>query len=172
MKWYKGAFVACTLPVVAGLMAREASSGSPQSDARRAVLQLQEQSITAALKRDVPFFERALAENFVNITAGGNRQTKRQVLDDYRLGDLRVRNLEVDDLEVRVYGETAVLTGIAAIHGRLDEKNFRGQGRFTRIFTRTAGGWRIVSHQTTPMSIQRLGLLDRADREDRQDREE
>jgi hypothetical protein len=136
-----------------------ASSGSAEQELR----QLQRESISATVQPDPAFMERFLSDEFINTTAGGRTRNKAQTIADLRSGTLRVRSLQVEDLRIRVYGDTAVMTGISEIRGRqrredtrsrnrYREENFRGRGRFTRVFVRTSNGWRLVAQQTTPTS--------------------
>lgn len=146
----------------AGLAALTTRSALSQGSAAQAVRQLQDRSVAATLKRDAAFFEGALSDDFVNITAGGRALTKRETLDDLRLGNPRILSLHVEGLKVRTYGDTAVMTGITVIRGRKTERDrrgrqwesrFSGNGRFTRVFAQRDGRWQIVSHQTTPLNM-------------------
>jgi hypothetical protein len=56
-----------------------------------------------------------------------------------------------DSLVVRVFGEVAVLQGIADNTGTFRGFPFRGKIRYTRIFVRRDGRWQAVAMQQTSM---------------------
>jgi ketosteroid isomerase-like protein len=52
-------------------------------------------------------------------------------------------------MNVRVYGETALVTGRSTQRGREDGKDYCGDYRFTRVYVKAAGRWQTVALQTT-----------------------
>lgn len=60
-------------------------------------------------------------------------------------------SLVADEITVRVYGDTAVVTGRSTAkgkdqHGKLDE-----QRRWTRVLVRRDGRWQLVHFHGTPI---------------------
>jgi hypothetical protein len=54
-------------------------------------------------------------------------------------------------MSVRIYGDVAVLQGIADNMGTFRGFPFAGKIRYTRIFVRRNGRWRAVAMQQTSM---------------------
>jgi len=54
-------------------------------------------------------------------------------------------------LKVRVYGDTAVVTGRSVQSGRENGKDYSGNYWFTRVYVKQNGQWLTVALQTTPI---------------------
>ena len=73
-----------------------------------------------------------------------NRQGKPQA------GKTTYEAFDVDDLAVRIYGETAVVTGRSTPKGRNAKgEPIRGQYRFLRVWVKRDGRWQAVAFQGT-----------------------
>jgi len=57
--------------------------------------------------------------------------------------------LDVDNIHVRLYGETAVLTAQVTILGQSPLDGITGIYRNTRVYVRQRGKWRAVSGHST-----------------------
>jgi len=55
-------------------------------------------------------------------------------------------------MKVRVYGNTAVVTGKADLKGTLGGKDVAGQIRFTRVWLKKGSQWQSVAFQQTRVS--------------------
>jgi ketosteroid isomerase-like protein len=62
---------------------------------------------------------------------------------------LQIRSVQYDDLTVRIYGNVAILQGVADNTGVFRGTPFSGKLRYTRVFVRRAGGWVAVAMQHT-----------------------
>ena len=58
------------------------------------------------------------------------------------------------DIQVRVYGDTAVLTGRTTQKGQFNGKDISGQTRFTRVYLQQRGKWQAVAFQATRIAEQ------------------
>ena len=66
-----------------------------------------------------------------------------------RSGQLRYEAMNVTDMVVRVYGDTAVVTARADVKGQQLGEDFSGPYRYTRVWVRRNGHWQAVSYQAT-----------------------
>ena len=64
-------------------------------------------------------------------------------------GRLRYAQLDYENTRVRLYGETAVVTGQARIKEQSDNERRSYLVRVTRVYVRQEGRWRLVASQTT-----------------------
>jgi ketosteroid isomerase-like protein len=64
---------------------------------------------------------------------------------------LKLQTINYDSLTVRMYGNVALLFGIAHNTGTFRGFPFAGKIRYTRVFVRREGRWQAVSMQQTPM---------------------
>jgi ketosteroid isomerase-like protein len=56
---------------------------------------------------------------------------------------------KVDNLKVRIFGDTAVAVGVSSVKGRDKKNDISGQYRWTDTFVKQNGGWRAVASQVT-----------------------
>lgn len=105
----------------------------------------------ADIKRDVSWFERNLAADFSGISSGtGKIFSKAEELADYKTGKSVTEWNELSEINIRVDGNTAIITGVNHVKGR-DEKgqpmNYRL--RFTDTFIKRDGRWQVWASQGT-----------------------
>jgi ketosteroid isomerase-like protein len=126
-----------------GLLGRQPAS-NPASDEEQ-VRRFAAEWMEAARKKDAPALDRILADGYVYTDAGGS-STKADSLREARRGGGRTTLLRPEELDVRLFGDTAVLTGRARIQG-VSERGvaYDFRYRFTDIVARIDGRWRAVA---------------------------
>jgi len=105
----------------------------------------------ALLHADTVALSRMLADEFVEISRLGTRRTRADNIRDIASGALRLTSVRYDSLTVRIYGDVAVLQGIADNAGTFRGFPFSGKIRYTRIFVRREGRWQATAMQQTSM---------------------
>ena len=103
----------------------------------------------AVVRRDVAALERILSDDFMLITAASTVSTKAQLIDTIKSPDLVIEPFDTQDVSVRVYGDTAVVTGRFTQKGSYKGKAFSNQFRYTDVYVKRALGWQAVSAQST-----------------------
>jgi ketosteroid isomerase-like protein len=125
------------------------SSPPSEEETIRQIVDMERQSKEASLRRDSDFSARILADDYVAITPLGQVTTKREAITARRSGQLRYEAMNITDMVVRVYGDTAVVTARADVRGRQFGEDFSGPYRYTRVWVRRNGQWQVVSYQAT-----------------------
>jgi len=110
---------------------------------------LEQQWRQALVSNNVSIMDHLLADDYIGISANGTIETKAQALAQRRAGTVRITQLELNDLHVRVYGDTAVVTSKAQLQGTNGESDIGGQYRYTRVYNRRFGQWKIVSFEAS-----------------------
>ncbi len=64
-------------------------------------------------------------------------------------GSFKYESRTISDLNVRVYGDTAILTGRSTQKGSEGGKDYSGDYRFTRVYAKQDGRWLTVALQAT-----------------------
>ena len=72
-----------------------------------------------------------------------------EILNGFASGSFHYVSREISDLRVRVYGETAVVTGRSVQKGMENGKDYSGDYWFTRVYVKQKGRWLTVALQTT-----------------------
>jgi ketosteroid isomerase-like protein len=125
------------------------ASGPAEEQAVREIVDLEHQAKEAALHRDVAFVERTLADDYVAITPLGQVVTKADTIAARKTAQLRYDAIDVTDMVVRLYGNTAIVTARADVKGTELGEEFSGPYRFTRVWVRRGSKWLTVSYQAT-----------------------
>jgi ketosteroid isomerase-like protein len=127
---------------------RPSIDGAEQATVRE-IVDMERQAREASIRRDAEFSQRTLAEDYVAITPLGQVTTKQDTISARKSGQLRYDTINVSDMVVRLYGDTAVVTARADVKGHQLGEDFSGPYRYTRIWVRRAGHWQAVSYQAT-----------------------
>lgn len=106
----------------------------------------------AIVRKDRAAIEDNMADDFRQIDGAGNVETKRSFVDDLMSDDLQIDPYAVEDFEVRLYGDTALLSGRTRMTGRYQGKPFATHYRYIDVYVRQGGRWRIVSVQISKMA--------------------
>ena len=107
----------------------------------------------ALIDSDRAALGRVLSEDFVLVDVMTGSLIERTVLIDL-VGERRLEFESIDPAEtlVREYGCAAVVTGRTRLHGRYEGTPFSARSRYTHVYVRQDGGWRLASAQGTPIA--------------------
>jgi ketosteroid isomerase-like protein len=144
--------VLASLPALAGqhvaVHPRPSMDSSDQSMIRE-IVDMERQAREASLHRDPEFSQRTLADDYVAITPLGTVTTKQDTVSARKSGQLRYDAINVSDMVVRLYGDTAIVTARADVKGHQLGEDFSGPYRYTRVWVHRSGHWQAVSYQAT-----------------------
>src|SRR5918911_1389012 len=79
---------------------------------------LDQDRIQAQIHADATALDRIYADDFIGIGPSGTVRIKPQVISDFTSGHLKFQSITTDDVQVRVYGDTAVETGRSTMNGQ------------------------------------------------------
>ena len=106
----------------------------------------------AIKKSDTATLERLSSDDYAVINLAGQLRSRNQLVQGFKTGAIKIPSREVDELNVRVYGDTAVVTGRVTQKGTSEGKDISGQYRFTRVYVKQQGTWKPVAAQETTIS--------------------
>jgi ketosteroid isomerase-like protein len=128
------------------------NAGGPLSDSD--FLRYMEMDWIQAVKnRDLNWFEKNLANDYTQVDfMNGAVKNKRQAIDDAKNDKTVFDTMEISDLNIRVDGNTAIVTGVGHAKGKLgDGKPFDFKARFTDTYVRRDGRWQAWHAQATQL---------------------
>ena len=133
---------------VASLAAASLPAAGPDE---AAVLAAQKERMQAMVRGDVEALGRLLADDLTYTHASGVIDTKASLVSSIQSGKLKYKSIDPGQPRVRVYGNTAVLTGTATVQV---ESTMAGPAPFQIHFTdvyvkKGAGPWQAVAWQST-----------------------
>jgi ketosteroid isomerase-like protein len=122
------------------------------SDDEQALINVQHDWAEARIKGDSSYTRRVEAENCTVVWPDGSIVNKREDLASM-IGDIVFTEFKIDDLQVRLYGDTGVVVGQGTIKAHEGKQNLLG-GKFvwTDTFIKQDGAWKVVASQVTPVS--------------------
>lgn len=115
-----------------------AASKAADQAAEKQIRQVEEELRTAVVKGDAATFERVLADDYTTTNVNGLTS-----------GAAKTESLKLDNVKVRVYGDTAVLTAERRAKSSLRGTDTSGHQRMIRVLVKRQGRWRPVAMQTT-----------------------
>jgi uncharacterized protein (TIGR02246 family) len=130
---------------------KQSARRPPGRSVDQVIRQVDHERIQAQVGADAAALDRIYADDFIGIGPSGTVRTKAQVIADFTSGDLKFQSIITDDVQVRVYGNTAVETGRSTMIGQDKEKAVPRDNRFTRVWIKQQGRWRLVSNHYSPL---------------------
>jgi ketosteroid isomerase-like protein len=129
-----------------GVGQEQSARGSDRTSVEETIRKLDNERIQAQIHADAATLDRIYAADFIGIGPSGTVRTKPQVISDFTSGDLKFQSITTDDVQVRVYGDTAVETGLSTMIGQDKGKTVPRDSRFTRVWVKQQGQWRLVAN--------------------------
>lgn len=87
--------------------------------------------------------------DYIIIQPGGKVESKDEVLASYQTGTRRWDSAKSDELDVRIYGNTAVVVGRWTASGQNQSEHFDYSARFLTVWVKQDGCWQNVASQST-----------------------
>ncbi len=124
-----------------------AADGQIEHDVR----QMSSEWVAALVQRDTATLARIMARDctFTYPLEGDGTE---QFIADVGSGDLTVESMTRDNVEVRVFGQTAVLTGVDTAKWLYKGHNIEGYYRTIHVYAEREGRWQLVAIQACPIA--------------------
>ena len=141
--------------LIALLSIVSAAPALAQSKAEREVLKLNKEYQEAIARRDASVHERLFAADYTYTPGNGNIMGREEHLSFTKSAAVEVKSLRSEDLRVRIYGDTAVVTGMwVSVDRRAGREFAERRNRYLLVYVRRAGRWQIVAEQRTGVAAQ------------------
>jgi ketosteroid isomerase-like protein len=139
---------ALLVPVlVAAVVAGPARGDEP--DAKKAVGDFSKQMTDTMVKGDAAALKAMLADDW-RVTTPDGTHDKASTLAGIKAGTLKYLVMDKSKLEVRVYGDAAVVTGTIRAKIAVDGREQTSTDLFTEVFVKKGGKWQCVTGHTSP----------------------
>lgn len=135
----------CCFPFVVQSLFAQEEAKAPEDELKR----IQQILAQAWVSKDRSTIEKLLAPEWSVTDASGNVLSRDTVLKELDTGNRVIESFKIDDVRVRVYGATAVVTGRTTASGRYQDREASIQLRFTDVFVYASGGWKAVASHST-----------------------
>lgn len=96
----------------------------------------------AHLTLDLDTIDRLIHPGYIIVQPGGEVETKAEVLASYRTGTRRWDKAQVDQLDIRLHRDAAIVIGRWQASGQNGEQSFDYQARFLSVWVSRTGAGR------------------------------
>ena len=107
--------------------------------------------VRALIEKDGETLSRIMADDCI-FTHPLEGDDTAQFIADVTSGDLTVEHLHRENVRVRIYGSTAVLTGRDTSKWLYKGRELVGQYKTIHVYAERGGHWQIVAIQACPMT--------------------
>ena len=121
------------------------------AEAEQKVRQINGAWVAALERGDTATLNKFMAEDCI-FSYALDGDDKAQFISDIEEGNLRVETLKRDNVEVRIYGSTAVLLAYDTSDWHYKGQHIQGYYRTIHVYSEQDGQWRIVAIQASPIS--------------------
>lgn len=111
------------------------------------IIRLGDRWATAEMQKDGETLREILADDFHFTSTSGRLVSKSEWLG--RLPALIIRRFDRSEIKVRLFGDSAILSGVVNLDSQFEERPVKGIFRYADVFVFLSGRWRAVySHLT------------------------
>jgi len=128
--------------------AQEAGNG----DVEKMIAKMEDDWAAALLNADLATIDRIEAPDYTLADQDGNLMTRAQSDAELKAGDYKATAFKNDEVKVRVYGDTAIVSGLETETSTYKGKDSSGQYRFTDVFVKRDGAWQAVATHTSKVA--------------------
>jgi len=121
----------------------QAANKKSSTKAEEEIMKIEDQWLQSRATKDPTMTKDLLADDFLGVIFTGQAQTKQQFIDGVTAGNLFAGKAEQTDRKVRIYGDTAVSTGVHTGAVGADKV------RYIRVYVKRNNKWRLVAGQGT-----------------------
>lgn len=128
---------------------KPAASTMAKSSVEDTLKQMERNWGNAEIKKDYAAVDKILADDWVGIDYDGKVVAKAQAMSDLKAGTSTLTSEELGAMTVRVFGNTAVVTGSDTEKSTDRGKDSSGKYVWTDVFVLRNGKWQAVASQST-----------------------
>ena len=100
-------------------------------------------------KNDADRFASLLTEDFIYTSPVGEKVLRQTYLDNLRDRTVVLTSVTPSDEEIRIHGNSAVVTATWTVDEAYRGTPFRGPARITRVWIREGSAWKALAFQVT-----------------------
>jgi len=113
------------------------------------LIQIEKDWNQAIIAKDYQTVDKIMANDWVGIDFKGMKVTKEETLAELKSGESSNETVELGEMTVKVYGNTAVVIGSDTEKSTYHGKDSSGRYAWMDVFVKRAGQWQVVASQST-----------------------
>jgi ketosteroid isomerase-like protein len=116
------------------------------------LLKVEKEFAKAIVKNDLEGIERLVAVDWIIVGPDGEIVERARFFEVIKSGAMAHDAMESEDFRIRIYGDSAVVTGITRTKGKFMGQEFSTKERATDVFVKRDGRWQCVLTHLTRLS--------------------
>ena len=140
------------------LSINQSETNSPIISSEEEVRHVESEWGDAFEQHDVATLDRLMADEYFLTDPLGNVRSKAETLAAIQQNELLFQSTNSDGVNIRVNGDTAVVTGRSTLRGRYKGWSMAGQYQYTDVLVKRSGSWRAVASHITALGTGALRL--------------
>jgi ketosteroid isomerase-like protein len=119
------------------------------NEAEEELLKVEKEFAKTIVSNDLEGLGRLVTDDWIIIDPNGEIVDRARFFEVIKSGALTHDMMESEDLRVRVYGDSAMVTAVTRTKGKFMGQDFSTQERATDVFVKRDGRWRcVLTHLT------------------------
>jgi len=109
-------------------------------------------------RHDLAALDRFMADEYILTDPLGNIRNKAESLAAIKTNEVLFESTKSDDVNVRIHGDTAVVTGRSTFKGRYKGWPLAGRYQYTDVLVNRGGSWLAVGSHITALGTAAVSL--------------
>ena len=123
-----------------------------KADSEETLKQLERRRYDLMIKKDLKSLGEMLSDDMLYTHSNGNTESKEQYLASLASGKSVYYAVEPEETQVRFYGNTAILNGIAKVDTDVNGQRTTLRLKYTNAYVKRNGKWQFVTWQSLRMA--------------------
>jgi len=133
----------------------DARAASGNAKVEQEIRRLEREWFESYVRGDRAAFDLIVADDAVMTYGNGKVGNKSEAIAEIKAPADASYSLTSDDVQVRLYGDTAIVTGRVTEKGTFNGRSLNSQSRYTDVWVRRNGRWQVVAAQSTRLPQER-----------------
>ncbi len=131
--------------LLAASLPTPATAADNTAAVEKEITRIEHEFVDAILKADVAVFDRYTDPDWTFTTPSGEVWNWAKTSGLVKTGGLKTTAMKIDELRVKVYGDTAIAFILDTETTTVNGKDVSGQYRGTDVFVKRDGKWKVVA---------------------------
>ena len=136
----------------AQLMSNQKDNFQDSAGIKKQIIELENAFGQATVKKDFVRLREIISDDFMGIVSSGAVMTKAQIIGEIEDGTNDIQVDSAANMEVRLFGNVAVVNGKLFMQGKMNGKPYNGEVSFTDVWVLRSEKWQVVNFQETNTS--------------------
>ncbi|RDB04516.1 nuclear transport factor 2 family protein [Runella aurantiaca] len=119
-----------------------------QTSKETLVADIEKKRFAALVSKDYAYLNQVMGEDIIYCHSNGLIDTKASFIQSIKDGKLVYNEMTADELKVRIYDKTAVITGVCTAKVVSNGQQLNTRFRFTDVYVKRKEGWQMVTWQS------------------------